>query len=117
MTTLPRIRLFTLANKGRANELYACNGHGTAKVGFLGGQHEDVSARCSAGLKKLKNAKILKGWTVIQTGERSGMMVMDFANKANMNKYLKIMGPIRQQVAAESGMQTWLYHGPVKASG
>ncbi|MFP6727094.1 MAG: hypothetical protein VCB63_09625 [Alphaproteobacteria bacterium] len=69
------------------------------------------------GLKKLKIAKILKGWTVIQTGERSGMMVMDFAKKANMNKYLKIMGPIRQQVAAESGMQTWLYHGPVKASG
>ena len=69
------------------------------------------------GLKKLKKAKILKGWTVIQTGERSGMMVIDFANKANMNKYLKIMGPIRQQVAADSGMQTWLYHGPVKASG
>ena len=69
------------------------------------------------GLKKSKKAKILKGWTVIQTGERFGMMVIDFANKANMNKYLKIMGPIRQKIAAGSGMQTWLYHGPVKASG
>ena len=43
------------------------------------------------GLKKLKKANILDGWTVVKTGERSGIMVIDFANKANMNKYLKIM--------------------------
>ena len=117
MTTLPHICYLRFVKKGRANELYACNGHGTAKVGFMGGQHEDISARSSAGFEKVEKSQNLERLDSDTDRRAFRNDAMDFANKANMNKYLKIMGPIRQQVAAESGMQTWLYHGPVKASG
>ena len=31
--------------------------------------------------------------------------------------FLKTIAAIRQEVIADTGMQTWIYHGPVKASG
>jgi hypothetical protein len=34
-----------------------------------------------------------------------------------MNKYLKTMAAIRDGIVADTGMQFWVYHGPVKASG
>jgi hypothetical protein len=34
-----------------------------------------------------------------------------------MNKFLKTMAAHRNEEAAETGLQWWIYHGPVKASG
>ena len=60
VTALPLIHLLTLVKKGRANELYARNGNGAAKVGFLGGQHEDISARRSARCEKVEKSQNLE---------------------------------------------------------
>ena len=67
--------------------------------------------------KQHKKEKTLKSWSIVQTGENTGFAVFNFENKAKMNKFLKTMADHRNQVAAETGMQWWIYHGPVKASG
>ena len=60
MTPLLKILLLSSVKKGRANELYACNGHGTANVGILGGQHEDISARRSARFEIVEKSQNLE---------------------------------------------------------
>ena len=68
-------------------------------------------------MKKFKKQKIVVGWTLVQVGDHSGMLIAEFDTKAKMNQYLKTMAAVREDVKADTGMQTWIYHGPVKASG
>ena len=64
-----------------------------------------------------KKDKTLKSYSVVQVSDHKGLLIMEFDNKSKMNKFLKTMAAHRNQVAAETGMQWWIYHGPVKASG
>ena len=68
-------------------------------------------------LNSLKKQKVLLSWSFIQTGDHTGLLITEFDNKAKMNKYLKTMRAIRDDIVADTGMQTWIHHGPVKASG
>ena len=68
-------------------------------------------------LKAFKKQKVLLSWSVVQTGDHTGLLITEFETKAKMNKYLKTMLAIRQDVIADTGMQVWIYQGPVKASG
>ncbi len=68
------------------------------------------------GLKAAKKAKMLTSWTLVQTGDRAGMIVFSYPNKSARNKFAKAMTAARQG-EAEAGYQFWVYHGPVKASG
>ena len=68
-------------------------------------------------LDQHKKDKTLKSYSVVIVGEHKGMLIMEFDNKSKMDKFLKTMAAHRNQVAADTGMQWWIYHGPVKASG
>ena len=68
-------------------------------------------------LNAAKKAGVLKKYTLVQTGEHSGMLITEFDTKAKMNKYAKAMSGLRSKSMAETGMQSWIYSGPVKASG
>jgi hypothetical protein len=68
-------------------------------------------------LNALKKQKVLLSWSFVQTGEHTGLLISEFETKAKMNKYLKTMLAIRDDIVADTGMQAWIYHGPVKASG
>ena len=72
-------------------------------------------------LNALKKEKVVSSWSSVQTGDHkgvcSGMVIVEFPNKAATNKYLKTMAAIRDGIVADTGMQFWVYHGPVKANG
>jgi hypothetical protein len=67
--------------------------------------------------KKFKREKISTRWSLTQTDDRAGVIVMEFPNKTAVNKYMKIASAVRQDATDEIGMQSWVYSGPVKASG
>ena len=67
--------------------------------------------------KKFKKEKVLIRWSLTQTDDHNGVLVLEFPNKSAMNKYLKTMAAVRRGVVEETGMQAWAHHGPVKASG
>ena len=69
------------------------------------------------GMNAFKKQKIVSSWSLVQTGDSTGLLIASFPNKAAMNKYLKTAMAVRQGVVEETGMQAWVYHGPVKASG
>ena len=69
------------------------------------------------GMNAFKKQKIVSSWSLVQTGDSAGILIVNFPNKAAMNKYLKTAMAVRQGVVEETGMQAWVYHGPVKASG
>ena len=68
------------------------------------------------GLNAAKKAKMITSWTLVQTGDHTGMLIFGYPNKSARNKFLKVMAAARQG-EAEAGAQFWAYHGPVKASG
>ncbi len=68
-------------------------------------------------LKAFKKENILKRYSLIQTGEHSGLLMMEFDSKAKMNKFVKTMAAVRSAISAETGSQFWVYHGSVKLSG
>ena len=68
-------------------------------------------------LKEFQKAKVLKNYSVVQTGDHSGIIIAEFDTKAKMNKYLKTMAAVRNETAEQTGMEYWIYHGLVKASG
>ena len=68
-------------------------------------------------LKAQVKSKTLKSYSMTQTGDQTGLLIMEFANKSNMNKFLKTMVAVRNEQAAAQNAQFWIYHGPVKASG
>ena len=67
--------------------------------------------------KKFKREKVLTRWSLTQTGDYSGVLVLEFPNKAAMNKYIKVASVVRKDVSDDIGMQSWIYSGSVKASG
>ena len=69
------------------------------------------------GLNALKKAGILKGYSLVQTGEHTGLLIAAFDTKRNMNKYVKALSAVRRDLEAEAGQHSWIYSGPVKASG
>ena len=69
------------------------------------------------GMNAFKKQKIVSSWSLVQTGDSAGLLIANFPNKAAMNKYLRTAMAVRQGVVEETGMQAWVYHGPVKASG
>ena len=68
-------------------------------------------------LKAQVKSKTLKSYLMTQTGDHTGIIITEFANKSNMNKFLKTMTAVRNEQAAAQGAQFWIYHGSVKASG
>ena len=68
-------------------------------------------------INAFKKQKIVSSWSLVQTGDSAGILIVNFPNKAAMNKYLRTAMAVRQGVVEETGMQAWVYHGPVKASG
>ena len=69
------------------------------------------------GLDAMKKAGVLKGYSLIQTGEYNGLLITEFDTKAKMNKFVKALSAVRRDVEAETGQQSWIYSGQVKASG
>ena len=69
------------------------------------------------GLKGLKKQKVIANWSLVQTGDHTGLVIIEFDTKAKMNQYLKKFNAIREGIKSDTGMQVWVYHGPVKASG
>ena len=69
------------------------------------------------GLKAFKKDKTLLRWSLTQVGDHNGLLMIEFENKAKLNKYLKTMAAVRRDVTGDTGMQSWIYSGPVKASG
>ena len=69
------------------------------------------------GLKGLKKQKVIANWSLVQTGDHTGLVIIEFDTKAKMNQYLKKFNAIREGIKSDTGMQAWIYHGPVKASG
>ena len=68
-------------------------------------------------INAFKKQKIVSSWSLVQTGDSNGLLIVNFPNKAAMNKYLKIMAAVRRDIEADTGAQSWVYHGPVKANG
>ena len=66
-----------------------------------------------------KNAKkdgILNSYTLVETNDR-WLVITEFDTKAKMNKFVKALSAVRRDVEAETGQQSWIYSGQVKASG
>ena len=68
------------------------------------------------GFNAAKKAKMINSWTLVQTGDHTGMLIIGYTNKSARNKFVTAMAQVRQG-EAEAGAQMWSYHGPVKASG
>ena len=69
------------------------------------------------GLKALKKAGLLSSYKVVQTGDHTGLNILEFDNKTKMNKFAKAMAPRVAKARPETGGQAWIYSGQVKASG
>jgi len=68
-------------------------------------------------LKAYKKRKIVGNWSFVQISDHAGMIVVEFDTKAKLNQWHKGMLAVRQGIQADTGMQSWIYSGPVKASG
>ena len=69
-------------------------------------------------LKAQKKAGLLKSYKVVQTGPNSGLNILEYENKAKMNKVIKATIATRDNVANQmNSPQMWVYTGQVKASG
>ena len=64
-----------------------------------------------------KKQKVVSSWSLVQTGDHTGLLITEFDTKAKMNQYLKTMAAVRKNVTADTSQQVWIHHGPVKASG
>ena len=69
------------------------------------------------GLNEFKKQKVIPNWSLVQTGDHTGPVIIEFDTKAKMNQWHKGMLAVRKGIQADTGMQSWIYHGPVKASG
>ena len=67
-------------------------------------------------LKAQVKAGNLKRWSLVRTGEHAGFLISKLDTKAKMNKYAKTLAAVRRDVEAETGQQSWIYSGSVKAS-
>ena len=74
-------------------------------------------ATTEPGLKAYKKQKVIANWSFVQIGDHTGLLIINFPNRAAMNNYLRTMAAVRRDIQADTGMQSWIYHGAVKASG
>lgn len=74
------------------------------------------NATAKGGLNAMKKQKVLNKWTLVQTGNTSGMLVTEFDNKTQMNKFVKALAAVRSEAQNQMGSQNWIYSGSVKAS-
>jgi len=67
---------------------------------------------------ELKKAKKdgLKNWSIIQTDSKT-ILITNWVNKTKANKFARAMAPRVAEARAETGSQSWIYMGQVKASG
>ena len=75
------------------------------------------SKRNLTGAGCREEGRSFNGYSLVQTGEHSGMLITQFDTKAKMNKYVKALSAIRRDETAKTSGQTWAYQGQVKASG
>ena len=69
-------------------------------------------------LKAQQKAGLLKSYKVVQTGPNSGLNILEYENKAKMNKVIKATLANKNNVADQmNSPQMWVYTGEVKASG
>ena len=69
-------------------------------------------------LKAQKKAGLLKSYKVVQTGPNSGLNILEYENKAKMNKVIMATLATRDNLADQmNSPQMWVYTGQVKASG
>ena len=69
-------------------------------------------------LKAQQKAGLLKSYKVVQTGPNSGLNILEYENKAKMNKVIKATLATKNNVADQmNSPQMWVYTGEVKASG
>ena len=68
-------------------------------------------------LKAYKKRKIVGNWSFVQIGDHAALIIAEFDSKAKMNQWHKGMLAVRQGIQADTGMQSWILSGPVKASG
>ena len=68
-------------------------------------------------INAFKKQKIVSSWSLVQTGDSNGLLIANFPKKAAMKKYLKTIAVVRRDIEEDTGMQAWVYHGPVKANG
>ena len=66
--------------------------------------------------KKLQKEKILNSYKFIEAGDR-WLLIVEFDNKAKLNKHVKATAPSRREQIDDLGAQYWVYQGQVKASG
>jgi len=77
----------------------------------------EVKKGAEPALNAMVKAGNMKCWQIVQTGENNGLLINEFENKSQMNKYNKAVSATRQDFDDAVGVQRWTYHGPVKASG
>ena len=54
---------------------------------------------------------------MVQTGDHTGLNILEFDNKAKMNKVIKALNASRGDIGDAAGMQMWVYTGQVNARG
>ena len=69
------------------------------------------------GLKALKKAGLLSSYKVVQTGDHTGLNILEFDHEAKMNKVIKALNSARGDIGDAADMQMGVYTGQVKASG
>jgi hypothetical protein len=60
---------------------------------------------------------MLDSYSVVQTGDNTGMFIFQIPNKSSRTKLAKAMLVTRQSETEAMSGQSWVYRGPVKASG
>ena len=67
---------------------------------------------------ELKKAKRdgLNNWSIVQTDDKT-ILITNWVSKSKANKFAKAMAPRVAEARAETGSQSWIYMGQVKASG
>ena len=66
-------------------------------------------------LRKAKKDGLIS-WSIVQTDNKT-IIITNWVNKTKANKFPKGMAPAVADVRAETGSQSWIYIGQVKASG
>ena len=75
-----------------------------------------VSSQSCNSIRSALTRSLLAYQVVLSDG--ATLVVFNFSNKAAMNKFIKTMAAVRRGLEEDNkGMQTWTYHGPVKANG
>jgi len=58
----------------------------------------------------------LKNWSIVQTDDKT-IIITNWVNKTKANKFANYMRPKVAGARTETGSQSWIYMGQVKAGG